>query len=184
MTHSSVHFVTSANFSGILKILRFESLKLKIFLLTSFWRVYLECWQRKKSLFVFKNGDQLFGIGYHFENLGAKWLREKKVNFMPCIVQCVSSWCYMAGLDISLSGLYLVQGKASCNFLLVEETIWVWGQATCGAVSVMFFLSVLVFCFWSRISQYLNEVFVANQISVPCPHHRWVSCTCKIDIIT
>ena len=25
-----------------------------------------------------------FWIGYHFEELGAKWLSEKKVNFTPC----------------------------------------------------------------------------------------------------
>ena len=38
-----------------------------------------------------------FLIGYHFENLGAKRLSEKIINFMPCEDVCNNrSWLYCA----------------------------------------------------------------------------------------
>ena len=66
-------------------ILPFESMKLKIFFLTQFWRVYLECWQRKKRFCLsLKMATNFFWIGYHFEKFKEPSGCQKKSNFTPC----------------------------------------------------------------------------------------------------
>ena len=48
--------------------------------------------RKKKVLFVFENGTQLFfELATTLKNLEAKWLSEKKVNFTPCIIHTLYS---------------------------------------------------------------------------------------------
>ena len=48
-------------------------------------RVNLEYWQRKKGFVCLcKWRLTLFELATTLKNLGAKWLSEKKINFMPC----------------------------------------------------------------------------------------------------
>ena len=42
--------------------------------------------RKKKVLFVFENGTQLFfELATTLKNLEAKWLSEKKITFTPCL---------------------------------------------------------------------------------------------------